>query len=349
MQTKHFIPAIAALMMMALLPTQTIYANSTSLEEETSDVRPATQKEKAVARKMAVKGAQMAKKGANMAVAAVTDPAQAEKIGEEMEKMGEEMERLGDSLDAMSQDTTFLWNEEDEDSIDEFVDNDLDDFVRGVNDGFGNFGGPWYMKLFAIFLAFMVIALLIFVGVLLFLIFTAPIWIIALIIYLIVKSRKKSSAATPTSPASPAATTASPAAASATPAAATTSAASPSSVESQPVSPADASPSAAAASPDATASAASPSAATSAQPLPSITGGTEGGSSSIDPTLSSGIKQCGLGLGIIVLVLALGADPLWGIGALVALLGLAKVFIYYLGNRKNDNGVKEAAPDEYDK
>jgi hypothetical protein len=65
--------------------------------------------------------------------------------------------------------------------------------------------------------------------------------------------------------------------------------------------------------------------------------------------LSSGIKQCGLGLGIIVLVLALGADPLWGIGALVALLGLAKVFIYYLGNRKNDNGVKEAAPDEYDK
>ena len=336
MQTKHFILAIAALMMMALLPTQTIYANSTSLEEETSDVRPATQKEKAVARKMAVKGAQMAKKGANMAVAAVTDPAQAEKIGEEMEKMGEEMERLGDSLDAMSQDTTFLWNEEDEDSIDEFVDNDLDDFVRGVNDGFGNFGGPWYMKLFAIFLAFMVIALLIFVGVLLFLIFTAPIWIIALIIYLIVKSRKKSSAATTS-------------AASATPAAATTSAASPSSVESQPVSPADASPSAAAASPDATASAASPSAATSAQPLPSITGGTEGGSSSIDPTLSSGIKQCGLGLGIIVLVLALGADPLWGIGALVALLGLAKVFIYYLGNRKNDNGVKEAAPDEYDK
>ena len=343
MQTKHFILAIAALMVMALLPTQTIYANSTSLEEGTSDVRPATKKEKAVARKMAVKGAQMAKKGANMAVAAVTDPAQAEKIGEEMEKMGEEMERLGDSLDAMSQDTTFLWNEEDADSIDEFVDNDLDDFVRGVNDGFGNFGGPWYMKLFAIFLAFMVIALLIFVGVLLFLIFTAPIWIIALIIYLIVKSRKKSSAATPTSPAYPAATTASPAAASATPAAATTS------VESQPVSLADASPSAAAASPDATASAASPSAATSAQPLPSITGGTEGGSSSIDPTLSSGIKQCGLGLGIIVLVLALGADPLWGIGALVALLGLAKVFIYYLGNRKNDNGVKEAAPDEYDK
>ena len=336
MQTKHFILAIAALMMMALLPTQTIYANSTSLEEGTSDVRPATKKEKAVARKMAVKGAQMAKKGANMAVAAVTDPAQAEKIGEEMEKMGEEMERLGDSLDAMSQDTTFLWNEEDEDSIDEFVDNDLDDFVRGVNDGFGNFGGPWYMKLFAIFLAFMVIALLIFVGVLLFLIFTAPIWIIALIIYLIVKSRKKSSAATTS-------------AASATPAAATTSAASPSSVESQPVSPAAASPSAAAASPDATAFAASPSAATSAQPLPSITGGTEGGSSSIDPTLSSGIKQCGLGLGIIVLVLALGADPLWGIGALVALLGLAKVFIYYLGNRKNDNGVKEAAPDEYDK
>lgn len=165
--------------------------------------RPATKQEKAVAAKMVKQGVQMAKKGAGLAVSAVANPSKAEVISNELEKMGEEMERLGDSLEALTEDTTFLYSEADSlelegDSILADMD-DMDDFIRGMEDGldvsFPAWMHTWWGKilggglgLLGGLLAFVIVAFVFFV---LIAIFLAPLWVVALIIWLIVRNNKK--------------------------------------------------------------------------------------------------------------------------------------------------------------
>lgn len=163
--------------------------------------RPATKEEKAVAGQMVKQGVQMAKKGAQMAVTAVANPSKTDEIEKELEKMGEEMERLGDSLEKMAEDTTFLYGDSLElagDSIEITADN-LDDFIRGLEDGMGSpfpaWMHTWWGKILGGGLGLIggifAILLAIFVIVLLFGIFTAPLWVVALVVWLLVRNTKK--------------------------------------------------------------------------------------------------------------------------------------------------------------
>ena len=104
--------------------------------------RPATRKEKQVARQMTQQGLRMANKGLQVAGAALTDPKRAERLGEELEAMGDEMERMGDSLEALAEDTVFLYDgDEDSDSLlltNDDISESVNEFADGINNWLNN-------------------------------------------------------------------------------------------------------------------------------------------------------------------------------------------------------------------
>ncbi len=207
METTRFITTVLAALTLTALPLASTMAEETidttknvtvRVKGVTVNGKPITPKQKEVAKEMTKKGAQMAAKGTRLALAAVTNPSKADSLGRELEKMGDEMDRLGDSLEALGEDTTFFYEGEDSDAV-VITDDDFDDIVEDwTEDGFwkGIFGGGMGLLggglgimggILGIFVA-------LFVVILLFGIFTAPIWIAALIIWLIVRNTNKNSA-----------------------------------------------------------------------------------------------------------------------------------------------------------
>lgn len=220
MKAKRFLLLALATLMVVAVPVQRVFAaeveDTMSVDSKPSasvkavdtkmtvNGKPATPSQKAVAKQMTKQGARMARKGVQMAVAAVTDPDEAERLGDELEQMGDEMGRLGDSLEALAEDTTFFYEGEDSDAV-EVDDDDWDAFLRWkeklepdswwgklLGGGLGLLGG------------ILGILVAIFVIVLLFLLFTSPIWVVALVVWLIVKGSSSTSRAanlqTPVSP-----------------------------------------------------------------------------------------------------------------------------------------------------
>ena len=207
---------LTAAIMAAALNMSALHA-----EEFTVNGRPATPKEKAVARSMARQGARMASKGAQLAVAAVTNPKKAEEISREMENMGNEMERLGDSLESLAEDTTFLYGGVLNDSV-ELADEDTGDFEEELKDAFGlhwDWTDSWWGKLLGGSLGLLggLLGILIAIFVVLFVfgLLLSPLWLLALIIWLIVRGSRTRPTPAPVASADPAAaSTASTAAAS---------------------------------------------------------------------------------------------------------------------------------------
>ena len=158
--------------------------------------RPATPQEKAVAKQMAKQGSKMAKKGVQLAVAAVTNPKKAEKIGQEMEELGNEMERLGDSLETLAEDTTFLYEGDEAEADTMLTAEDFEDISEDFDHAFG-WLNSWWGKLlgggFGLIAGMLGILIAIFVVILVFGILTAPLWIIALVIWLLVRNNRKPS------------------------------------------------------------------------------------------------------------------------------------------------------------
>ena len=111
--------------------------------------RPATKKEKEVVKQMTKQGARMASKGIQLAGAALTDPDRADQLGTELEAMGDEMERMGDSLESLAEDTVFIYDgDEDGDSLllsDSDIDEISDDFTSNIAKSIGD---TWWGKLF---------------------------------------------------------------------------------------------------------------------------------------------------------------------------------------------------------
>lgn len=171
--------------------------------QTTVNGRPATQQEKAVARQMVKQGAQMAGKGAQMAVAAVTNPDKAEALSNELERMGEDMERLGDSLESLADDTTFLYAQNDSleldgDSLGLSAD-DYDDLIKGFEEGFGTdvpeWAHTWWGKILfggaGLLIGLLAVVLVVIMLVILFALLTSPLWIIALVVWLIVRATSR--------------------------------------------------------------------------------------------------------------------------------------------------------------
>ncbi len=235
--------------------------------------------------------------------------------------MAEEPVASGDSLSAVStssdkepQDTTFFYEGEDSDEV-VVTHDDWDDFAKDVDEMASEWGADtWWGKLLggtigllgggvgllggalAFFFAILVLVLLLAV-------LTAPLWVLALVILLIIKGTKGTTA----TPAGQTTTTATPAsAATASPAAN--------------VSPA------AEASSDANAS------TTTAYQASPLTGDPQtamprGSSITQQEMWKSGIMWSCIGVGLVCVFLGIGLDGLWGIGVLVACIGVAKLII----------------------
>ncbi len=312
---------MSAIMLLALMLTALPY--STLRAEETTDStttatktkskraniqvsgltingRPATSKEKKVVKEMTKQGARMATKGIQLASTAITDPARAEQLGSELEEMGNEMERMGDSLEAMADDTVFIYNgDEDGDSL-LLSESDIDEMSDDAESTLRNYiENTWWGKLFGGTLGFFGIMLVIlFTFIILavvFLLITAPVWVLALIIWLLVRNDRKKAPRTQTQ---------------------------------------------AYASTGATAG----NNGTQAPQTNGTNSGTEAPSAMrVSPVEAensemwrSGINMCCLGVGLAVFFMAIGWDGWWGIGALVACIGIAKVIIAYSAKKKQD-------------
>lgn len=312
MKTKYFFLMAMAAMMMAATPASSLRAEETAdstknagvsvkLSGMTVNGKPATAQQKAVAKKMTKQGAQMAKKGVQLAMSAVTNPDKAEKLGDELEQMGEEMERLGDSLETLAEDTTFFYEGEDSDEVELFSESDLDEISRDLSENFG-WLDSWWGKLLGgglgILGGILGILIAIFVVVLLFALFTSPIWVLALIIWLIVRGSRTNPTTTYQNPpmgGAQAAGQAQPLAGSANAGEGTSS---------------------------------SQMNAGGNATLPPM-GGVGGGLYPDENAemWKSGIMWSCVGVGLILVFLGIGFDGLWGIGALVACIGVAKLVI----------------------
>lgn len=312
MKTKYFFLMAMAAMMMAATPASSLRAEETAdstknagvsvkLSGMTVNGKPATAQQKAVAKKMTKQGAQMAKKGVQLAMSAVTNPDKAEKLGDELEQMGEEMERLGDSLETLAEDTTFFYEGEDSDDVELFSESDLDEISRDLSENFG-WLDSWWGKLLGGGLGIMGgilgILIAIFVVVLLFALFTSPIWVLALIIWLIVRGSRTNPTTTYQNPPMGGAQAAG---------------------QTQPL-----------------AGSANTGEGTSSSQM------NAGGNATLSPMggvggglypdenaemWKSGIMWSCVGVGLILVFLGIGFDGLWGIGALVACIGVAKLVI----------------------
>ena len=248
--------------------------------------QPATPAQKAVARKLTQQGVRMARKGMQMAVTAVTHPDKAERMGDELEHMGDEMERLGDSLESLAEDTTFFYEGEDSDAV--VVDDEgWDDVAQEIRKEFGQ--DTWWGRLIGgglgLFGGFLGVVVAFLVVVLLVVLLTSPIWVVALIVWLIVKGTRTHKTTTYVNP---------------------------------PL--------------NASAASAAPTAAPSAhvQPYPDENA----------EMWKSGIMWSCIGVGLILVFLGIGLDGLWGIGGLVACIGVAKLVIATSAGKKGGASVR---------
>lgn len=316
MKTTRFLYTALAAFLLAAMPVNFVSAEDVADSTTTHkrivydknnkvNGRAITPQEKEVAKKMAKQGAQMGSKAAKLALTAITNPSKADSLGKELEKMGDEMERLGDSLESLSEDTTFFYEGEDADTV-VLSDEDFDDIAE-------EFGKNWDLDFklpgllggaLGIFGGILGVFVAIFVVLLLFAIFTSPLWVIALIIWLAVRSSRKNNAA-------PYVTQ-------------TTS-------TGQPL---NASQSATAAGQAASAQTAQPQ---TAAPLATNPSNLDDENQEM---WKSGIMVTCVGIGLIVLFLSVGFDSFWGIGALVASIGVAKLIIATTTKNKNKNGGK---------
>jgi predicted lipid-binding transport protein (Tim44 family) len=211
----------------------------------------------------------------------------------------------------LSEDTTFLY--EGPDSV-ALSGDDFEDFIDGFEDGIGT-DIPWlhgwwgkllggtlglFGGLLAIFIAILVIVLLL-------AIFTSPLWVIALIIWLLVRDSRKRAKTAGYTGATISNTQSAPAAAPAAPAAAADPAADP----------------AAAVQGGSQAPAEEPQMPI-AQPYPNEN----------EAMWKSGIMYSCVGVGLILVFVSIGAEGLWGVGALVACIGIAKLVIAKTSNKK---------------
>lgn len=276
---------------------------------------PATKQEKAVAKDMVRQGTRMADKGVQMAKAALTDPDKAEKLGDELEAMGDEMERMGDSLAALSEDTTFLYDGDEESDSLVLAQEDIDEIVNGLDEIGSWFGDSWLGKFFGGSLGLLAggfsIAVVLLILFFLLIIFTSPLWIAALIFYFIGRNDRKvrqqrqarAYAASSSYVHDASATASNP-------------------VDSAEQSPSDAS-----------------NAASTRESAERFTreDSTTPIESPDNDTWTSGVRQCCLGVGLIIFFVAFGWESLWGIGAIVACLGVSKLIIAYSAKRKANN------------
>ena len=166
--------------------------------------KPATPQQKQAAKQMVKQAAKMAGKAAQVAATAVTNPAKAERLGEELEHMGDQLEAMGDDLERMdsslselAEDTTFLYDGDDDTEFDLDVDLDDEDVDEILSEWESDGWGPWRWVqrifssgtgLFGSALAGIGVA---FVMLFLFALFTSPIWVVFLILYLIIRSGRK--------------------------------------------------------------------------------------------------------------------------------------------------------------
>ena len=318
MKTKKFFMMALAALMVAATPCSPLLAEEAQDSTKnagttgvttgmTVNGKPATPAQKDVAKKMAKQGVKMAKQGVKMAAKAVTDPQEAERLANEMEAMGDEMERLGDSLESLAEDTTFFYEgDEDTDTASLLTDEDIDEIARdfGWNFSFpGLWGGLFGGTLGILGGIFGVLAAL-FVVVLLFALFTSPIWILILIIWLATRRNRT------TTYVNPPLNTAS---------------------SSTAQNPQDASNPQAAGNPQATIN---PQATPNAQPA--------GAQAYVQPypdenqeIWKSGIMWSCVGVGLILLFFGIGLEDLWGVGALVACIGVAKLVIASTTKKKH--------------
>lgn len=205
MKTTRFLYTALAALTLAVMPVNFASAEETSDTTKTVQKkivydknnkvngRAITPQEKEVAKKMAKQGAKISSKALKLGLTAITNPSKIDSLGEELEKMGDEMERLGDSLESLSEDTTFLYEGEDTATI-VLSDEDIEDLTEEFEKNWdfkwpGLLGGA-----LGIFGGILGILVAIFVILLLFGIFTAPLWILALIIWLAVRSNRKNNA-----------------------------------------------------------------------------------------------------------------------------------------------------------
>lgn len=313
MKTKRIFIACMATLMLAAMPNMMISAEEmTDTVQKPASVpatkivpsgmtvngRPATKQEKAVAKQMVKQGVQMATKGAQMAASAVTNPAQMSQMQKEMEAMGNELERLGDSLETLAEDTTFLYEGEDEDSV--FLsDDDFEDLTEQL-DKIG-WLSTWWGKVFGGSLGILggifAVLVAILVVVLLFLLFTSPLWVIALIVWLIIRSSRRPRTTAYVNPPLNSTTQQTTGDAAGTANGASTTV-----------------PPHAAAQPTGY-----------VQPYPDEN--TE--------MWKSGVMTACIGVGLIILFFTIGLEDLWGIGALVGCIGVAKLVIASTTKKKS--------------
>ena len=175
----------------------------------------------------------------------------------------------------------------------------------------------------------------VFVIVLLIGIFTAPIWILALIIWLAVRGGRKNRTQTYQNPPLNAAT---PGAPGATP----NNAAAPAQATSDPT-----------ATAQAAAAYAQPGAPSAQSSQPAILNNY--GQSYLDENTEiwrSGVMYSCIGVGLIILFCSIGWDGLWGVGALVSCIGVAKLVIAWTSKKKQQSQQPQQpdpTPDDYSK
>lgn len=314
------------------------YSTKVTVKGATVNGHPATQQEKETAKKMMKQAGKMVVKAAQIATTAATNPDKAEQLKGQIEQMADEMEQMGDQLEQMEEgmdslidDTTYYGAAADDDI--EFTDEDLDEVLdewRSDNSwwkGLLGGGAGIAFGLFGVLIAIVVCLLL-------FALFTAPIWILLLIIFLIARSGSKKDRTNTyyNTPAGNMPNTAMGRAA----AQAQAAAAAAHTAQGNTTTGADANTAATGAAGSQTAGAATGAQAQTAQPgtaqpgmaQPHMAAATAADfDDETQDTWRSGVKQCCLGVGLIIFFVAIGMDALWGIGALVICLGVAKLVI----------------------
>ncbi len=287
-------------------------ASNASADPVTVNGRPATKQEKAVAAKMVKQGVQMAKKGAHMAASAVTNPSKVDQIEQELETMGDEMERLGDSLEKMADDTTFLYSAADSlelegDSLVLAGDED-DDFSVGLETlgmDVPQWMHTWWGQIIGggigMLAVFFALFILLIVFVFLFAFFTAPLWITAIVIWLLVRNTNSSSSNDYLNYQTPHDGVRNEGAPNTEPTVGNT---------------------------DASAQQFS-----GANAAPSASDNIQNQSPERSPLWQSGVMYACIGVGLAIFFYVIGFTRLWGLGALVACIGVAKLVIAYSQNK----------------
>ncbi len=207
--------------------------------------------------------------------------------------MGYAQDSLQLETETAGEDTTFFYEgDEGEDSV-IVAQSDYDDFNEDfdINLPF-EWLDSWWGKLLGGGLGLMGAAIGIFVALFLLLFFTAPLWILALIIWLVIRNKRRNNAAPGPNPNAAAAMGATP-----------------------------------------TNTAKSHVASSDDIPLDKN-----------QEMWISGIKECCLGVGLIILFVTIGWDGLWGIGALVLCMGISKLIISKT-KEKQGGGVYASQPE----